>query len=1086
MTFQKEANFEESLINALQQKGWTNEVLKNPTEEDLIQNWANILFENNRSIDRLNDAPLTRTEMDQILNQIRELRTSVRLNSFINGKTVSIKRDNPNDDLHFDKEISLKIYDRHEIAAGQSRYQIVQQPIFRSRSPMLNDRRGDLMLLINGMPVIHIELKKSGIPISQACNQIEKYAHEGIFTGIYFLVQIFVAMNPENCVYFANPGPDGKFRKEFFFHWADFNNDPINSWKKIASDFLSIPMAHQLIGFYTVADGADGILKIMRSYQYHAANQISDKVAKMHWGERNQLGGYIWHTTGSGKTMTSFKSAQLIANSKDADKVVFLVDRIELGTQSLYEYRSFADTTEEIQATEDTHTLIDKLKSNDPANTLIVTSIQKMSRIKVDEDGLNNHDIEKINKKRIVFIVDEAHRSTFGDMLITIKQTLPNAVFFGFTGTPISTENAKKSCTTSMVFGDELHKYTIADGIRDKNVLGFYLYKINTFRDSDLRKAVALKESSAANEKEAMDNPDKKKIYLKYLYKTPMAGTINPDGSYEKGIEDYIKTSQYNQDSHRRMVVRDIAENWITLSQNGKFHAIFAASSIVEAIHYYRLMKTECPTLKVTALFDPHIDNNGDQEGVGALFKEDGLVEILSDYNKLFGQDFSIPTHDKFKKDVSSRMSHKRPYERIEKIPEEQLDILIVVDQMLTGFDSKWVNTLYLDKVLQYENIIQAFSRTNRLFGPDKPFGVIRYYRYPNTMERNIAVAVKHYSGDRKVDLFANHLPYNIRKMNEITQDIRELFKNAGIKNYEKLPEDMTECGKFATLFAQFNKYLEPAKIQGFVWDKSVADKDQQSNAGRNDEVKSLMTKDEFNILVQRYKELVEKVTPSPSHSHPENFPWDIDPHLSVLDTEPIDNNYMNSRFVKYLKQLEQKNISPEELQNTLNELHKSFARLTQEEQKFANIFLHDVESGDVVLVPEKTFRDYITEYQANAKNQQILALHNAIGVDVNLLEKFLNSAVTEKNLDEYGRFSDLEKTIDKEKSKAFFEKLHGEKLSLFLVNRESSALLRKFVLSGGFDIVEKENPIYEVKTDTLGISHNEQDYIAAEKNKKD
>lgn len=218
-------------------------------------------------------------------------------------------------------EISLKIYDKLEIAVGQSCYQIVQQPIFKTKSKILNDRRGDLMLLINGMPVIHIELKKSKIPVSQAYNQIEKHSREGVFTGLFSLVQVFVAMEPEESRYFANPGMDGRWNKDYYFHWADFNNEPINNWKDVASTLLSIPMAHQLIGFYTVADDADGVLKVMRSYQYYAANAISDKVGKIKdWKSKNTLGGYIWHTTGSGKTMSSFKSAQLIANSKDADK----------------------------------------------------------------------------------------------------------------------------------------------------------------------------------------------------------------------------------------------------------------------------------------------------------------------------------------------------------------------------------------------------------------------------------------------------------------------------------------------------------------------------------------------------------------------------------------------------------------------------------------------------------------------------------------------------------------------------------------------------------------------------------------------
>ena len=455
MTFENEPAFEKALIEELTKKGWEEKILKNPTEEVLLQNWADILFANNKGIDRLNDIPLTSGEMQQIIEQINALKTPLKLNSFINGKTVSIKRDHPDDLRHLGQEVSLKIYDRQEIAAGQSRYQIVQQPIFKTKSKILNDRRGDVMLLINGMPVIHIELKKSGIPVSGAYNQIEKYAYEGVFTGIFSLIQVFVAMEPQESVYFANAGMDGKFNKDYYFHWADFNNEPINDWKNIALKLLSIPMAHQLIGFYTVADDSDGVLKVMRSYQYYAANKISDKVSTNDWKSQNSRGGYVWHTTGSGKTMTSFKSAQLIANSKDADKVIFLMDRIELGTQSLLEYQAFADANEEVQATEDTGILVTKLKSDAPADTLIVTSIQKMSNINSEDEGLKEKDIEKMRQKKIVFIVDECHRSTFGDMLITIKTTFPNALFFGFTGTPIHDENQKKENTTATVFGPD-------------------------------------------------------------------------------------------------------------------------------------------------------------------------------------------------------------------------------------------------------------------------------------------------------------------------------------------------------------------------------------------------------------------------------------------------------------------------------------------------------------------------------------------------------------------------------------------------------------------------------------------------------
>lgn len=1041
MIFNKESDFEEALIKILSEKGWEKEVLKNYSEQDLLQNWANILFENNRDIDRLNDYPLTDGEMQQILEQIKNLRTPLKLNGFINGKSVSVIRDNPEDKLHFGKEVSLKIYDRREIAAGQSRYQIVQQPKFPTKSKILNDRRGDLMLLINGMPVIHIELKKSGVPVSQAYHQIEKYSGEGIFSGLFSLVQIFVAMEPNETVYFANPGPDGKFNPDYYFHWADYNNEPINEWDKVASTLLSIPMAHQLIGFYTVADDSDGVLKVMRSYQYFAASAISDKVSKTKWEAGNQLGGYVWHTTGSGKTMTSFKSAQLIASSKDADKVIFLMDRIELGTQSLKEYRGFADENESVQATENTGVLITKLKSTDPADTLIVTSIQKMSNIKDEAGRLKASDIEYINGKRIVFIVDEAHRSTFGDMLITIKTTFPKAIFFGFTGTPIQDENQKKKNTTTTVFGNELHRYSIADGIRDKNVLGFDPYKVLTFKDKDVRKVVALEKAKAQTEEEAISDPIKSKVYYKYMDagQVGMVGHFDNKGDYIKGIEDYIPNVQYQTEEHTTTVVKDILENWVTLSHNSKFHAIFATSSIPEAINYYRMIKEMKPELKVTALFDPNIDNGG-----GVAFKEAGLVEIIEDYNERYGQDFTIPTFAKMKKDIAARLAHKKPYERITNEPEKQIDLLIVVDQMLTGFDSKWINTLYMDKVLLYENIIQAFSRTNRLFGPDKPFGTIRYYRKPHTMERNINAAVKLYSGDKPLGLFVQHLAENLKMMNELYEDISELFSNAGIENFEKLPSDISVCRKFAKDFKELNSYLEAAKIQGFKWEVTSYTDD---NTGEN--IEMAFDEKTYLVLVLRYKEL----SGGGGGGTGDDVPYDLVGYITEIDTGLIDADYMNSRFEKYLKLLNLEGASAEAVEQAETELHKTFATLSQEEQKYANIFLHDIQRGDVAITEGKTLRDYITEYLSKAKDDQIHRVAVALGVDEVKLRNIMSLQLNSTNINEFGRYDDLKKTVNKAKAKEYFEKIEGTKIIPPKVNVKVDNLLREFILGGGFEI---------------------------------
>lgn len=1044
MVFNKELDFEKALIRVLCTKGWESEIIKNPTEEDLIKNWANILFENNRNINRLGDYPLTRTEMNQIIDQIINLRTPLQLNSFINGKTVAIKRDNPDDKQHYGKEVSLKIYDRDEIAAGQSRYQIVEQPILKTKSKLVNDRRGDLMLLINGMPVIHIELKRSGIPISEAEEQIRKYAYEGVYTGIYSLVQIFVAMNPEESVYYANPGPDGKFNENYYFHWADFNNEPINNWKDVASTLLSIPMAHQLIGFYTVADSSDGILKVMRSYQYYAASAISDKVSKTKWDEGNQRGGFIWHTTGSGKTMTSFKSAELIANSKDADKVIFLTDRLELGTQSLKEYKGFADCEDYVQATENTRVLISKLTSEDPKDTLIVTSIQKMSNIKYEEDGLNERDIQKISLKRLVFIVDEAHRSTFGEMLFTIKTTFPKALFFGFTGTPIQKENEKNNNTTSMVFGNELHRYSIADGIRDKNVLGFDPYMVKTYKDGDIRKAVALEKAKAKTEEEVFTDPKKEEKYYQYMDSSyiQMAGH-KESGKYIKGIEDYVSTSQYTTEEHQRAVVSDIIEHWNTYSHNSKFHAIFATSSITEAIKYYQLFKEMKPSLRVTCLFDPNIDNKG-----GFKYKEEGLKEILDDYNKLYDLNYNMVTHSEFKKDVAFRLAHKENHKGIERTPEKQLDLLIVVDQMLTGFDSKWVNTLYLDKVIEYESIIQAFSRTNRLFGNDKPFGVIRYYRKTNTMARNIKDAVKLYSGDKPLELFVDKLPKNLEGINTTYKEIKELFTSEGIKNFEKVPDDNAVSAKFVSLFNDFNVYLDAAKVQGFIWDKEIYIYDNPSTE-EHKEYHVYVTKREYDALLQRYKEL------SPGDGGDggdEIMPYDLKSYIIEIDSEKIDSDYMNSRFRKYLKELN-KGSSPEVVEKALSELHQSFASLSQEDQKYANIFLHDVQSGEVDVQEDKTLRDYINEYKYNAKNDQTHKFAETFGLDEDKLRSMMELNLNELNINEFGRLDDLKKSVDKQKARAYFESVEGTKVLPHKVNIRVDSLLRKFILSGGFEL---------------------------------
>lgn len=1066
MIFDKEAPFEEAVIAVLKQHGWDDAegVLRYPTEQNLIDNWAKILFQNNAGIDRLNGCPLTQGEMAQIIEQIETLKSPLALNGFINGKTVAITRDNPDDKLHLGKEVSLKIYDRQEIAAGQSRYQIAQQPVYPVKNKIQNDRRGDLCLLINGMPVIHIELKRSGVPVSQATGQIEKYAHEGVFTGLFRLVQIFVGMTPDEARYFANPG-SGAFNPSFFFHWEDFNNEPVcagnkpgtDEWKRFTSTLLSIPMAHQLIGFYTVADSSDGCLKVMRSYQYYAAAAISDKVRRCKWDDRpksntpGRPGGYVWHTTGSGKTMTSFKSAQLIADSHDADKVVFLMDRIELGTQSLSEYRAFADDADDVQGTENTAILKAKLASDDPKNRLIVTSIQKMSNIKGEGSGISQAELDRLASKRIVFIIDECHRSTFGDMLQDIRRAFPNALFFGFTGTPILDENQKKGSTTAMVFGDCLHRYSIADGIRDGNVLGFDPYMVTTFDDRDVREAVALEQAKASCMADVIADEQKSKVFYHYMdaSKVPMGPMVDGAGNRIKGIEDFLTRNQYWPNTpHHEKVIEDIVRCFPVLSHGNKFHAILATSSIPEAIDYYRAFKQTAPHMRVTALFDPSIDN-----AAGSTVKEDALVELISDYNEAYDQEFTIPTWGAMKKDISARLSHKKPYVNIDSDREARIDLLIVVDQMLTGFDSKWLNTLYLDKVIDYESIIQAFSRTNRLFGPDKPFGTIRYYRRPHTMKGYIEAAVKLYSGDRPLDMFVQKLPDNIALMDARLQEIIMVFEAAGVGDLSRLPSSQEARRKFAKEFVELNGFLEAAKVQGFTWEQDTyefeAEPQEGEEHGKSIYVQPVIDERTYLILVQRYKELFSGGSPDGSNEAPD-APYELDGHITEIDTGLIDSDYMNANFVKWLKCLEH---DDENLIAAREELHRSFASLSQDDQRFAELFLHDVERGDIALEKGVTLRDYITSYAHRAKNAQVERVVDALGVDEKLLTTMIGLSLTEANINEFGRFDDLKDSLDKTRAKSFFEEKEGRTLPPFKVNTRAAALLKRFILEGGFDI---------------------------------
>lgn len=1060
-----EAEFEKDVVVKLNACGWKGGsnypfVLKYPSEADLIKNWANIIFEHNRK--ELNNVPLNQDEIDNLLLKIRG-KTPCEINRIINSKLIDLIRSNKADTENYNKTVYLEIYDRRKIQDGETVFQIAEQPIFERKTSMDHDRRGDLMLLINGMPLYHLELKKSDVPWEAAFNQLRLYHSEGIYLGFFSFVQVFVAMTPEETRYFANPGEYTKFNKGFAFKWAKERNVEVLEWEEFIHKFLYIPMAHEIIGFYTVPDKTDDTLKVLRSYQFNAVRSIRNKVSshKDKWTDGIQTGGYIWNTTGSGKTMTSFKTAQIISEEGLCDKVVFLLDRIELGFQTLTEYKNFSDDTMDVQDTANTGKLWQRLLSdnNTPGvNTkLIVTSIQKMSNLVPNEK--NKKDFEKLNKKKIVIIVDEAHRDTFGTMLSVIKTSFPNALLFGFTGTPIFEENKKviyskddsgsAEFTTADVFGDEFKDatYTIANGIHDGNVLGFDPCMKLLNDDYEVRKAAGYR---------ACGTNDEEKIYADESLTKCFQSYLNDKTMIE--IEKEIPASNYTGDTkeadeYRNAVVHDIVKNWNNVTVGGKFHGIFATSSIEQAFEYYKIFKEKAPKLKVTVLVDPSTD------GAYGAEKEIALKEIIADYNANFykTEKFTLETYDQMKTNVSWRLAHKETFKNLKK--EQYLNLLIVVNQMLTGFDSKYVNVLYLDKILDYENLIQAMSRTNRIYGNEKRHGIIHFYRKPHIMKKNVEDAVRTYSGENTQGVFVNKLPSNLKKMEETYSEIQNLFVKAGIPDCSKLPEDEATVAKFVKLYNKFNAYLDAAKVQGFNWDKNTYYVEEsevgkpevtptpagdETTATIKESVSFSVPKNGFDTITQRYIE-VGKGGPGPGPGPHVVPPFELDIHLVENHMDKIDEAYLQKFFKAYIDSLKATGEGSEESKKALEELYSEFAKLSTDKQRLARNIINDIQTGKLKVDNDFSLRDLITQYAKNEQDNKTEQFCDNLGIDV---DKFngLVEGINKDNPDEGGKLSAIINLVIHEKAKAYFLQRDKEDYSDWKVKSLVREYVTKFV----------------------------------------
>lgn len=1031
-----ELDFEHDLVQLLTTAGWEPQILKNRTVDQLIDNWRNIVLERNRI--KLNNVPLSDNETQQLLDTIKQTaNTPVKASLFLNSadRGVTIIRDSDSaDKAHAGKEVYLNLFDCREIAGGSSRYQIAEQTNFNT-SDKNPQRRSDVTLLIDGLPVIHIELKASGVDIMEACTQIRKYMHEGVFSGFMSLVQVFWAITPEDALYFANPGSDAHFNPAFFFRWGDRDNHLITNWRELITGhnhILSIPEAHKLVGYYTIADQNANVLKVCRSYQYTAIKAIVKRAAQQRWGDHSQRGGFIWCTTGGGKTMTSFKAGQLIIDMNLADKVVFVVDRKALDEQSAIAYNSFERSGESVSSVTSSANLFRKLISNDPSNTMIITSIQKLSNLDPESGKIDKKQLDAVAQKHIVFIVDEAHRSQFGVMHKAVENTFYNALFFGFTGTPIMKQNMKDGeQTTESVFGPCLAIYSLATGIRDGNVLGFWPEYVSMFDEQEMRERIGLHEAKAKSVKDLKPGTDGYKLFRYYMNECPMATEFNDDGSVKrKGIEDFLSDADYDTDEHRNAVVERIMKGLpiVEFGANGTlFHGMLATSSIAEAYEYWKVFRTTAPELHVTALFDPNINAND----AGVVDKESWLVEIVDQYNADFGTKWTRatdPSFAGFKSDLMARLAHKKPYDHIGNDHSKCLDIVIVVDQLLTGFDSAYLNVLYMDKIMESEALIQAISRTNRIFNSDdKPYGMVKFYRKPNTMRRNLEDALELYCEGDSILIREKELKENIQAMNDLFDDITKIFAHNRIAHFEKIPKAEEDQMAFRKDFEQIKRTMRAAILQGFEWSNEYSD---------------MLSFDEetYRILALRYSELPSVGGGGPRQPKP-GYGFGISTS-SVLGAK-IDAAYLEARFKILTISDVEKREQEEDDDTIIKDIKDHIAILPVNLQKYALSVLEDVKAGRLEAESGKTFMAYILEYQQAAIRRAVDQEADKFGLDKQALYD-LYIASQSADVDQL-KLGELEDTADIAKVMAVFgvgkfsarTKLHSE-LSAFIEERKA------------------------------------------------
>lgn len=880
MTYQSEYELELQFIKQLETQGYDKVSIAD--EDALKTNFRKMLFEFNK--EKLNNIPFTDKEFNRILIHLE-------------GKSIYNSAKLFRDKYVLEREDGTEVYIEFFNSKNwtKNKFQVTNQVTMISKYT----NRYDVTILVNGLPLVQVELKRRGIDLKEAFNQIERYRRHS-YKGLYRYIQCFIITNGVDTKYYSNS--DKPLNFNFTFFWSDEKNNRITNLSDFTSSFLQKHTLNNIIGKYMIISDADKNLMVMRPYQVYAVEAITKRAL-----ETNN-NGYVWHTTGSGKTLTSFKSSQLLSNEEKIKKVFFLIDRKDLDSQTVEEFNKFeADC---VDTTDNVGKLIKQVE--DINSRLIVTTIQKLARLLKSEKY--THRMDRYREEKVIFIIDECHRSQFGEMHTAINKHFVNAQYFGFTGTPRLVENrSQDGRTTADLFDTCLHHYLIKDAINDNNVLGFSVEYIKTF-DGDF------------------------------------------DENDETKVSAIDKEEVFHSEKRVNMVAQHIIDNHNAKTANKKFTSIFTVDSIPLLIKYYDTFKSLDHDLKIAAVFT--FQDNEDLSGKDE-HSRDSLERMIEDYNKMFpskdNTKFSTDTFQAYFKDLSRKLKNA------------EVDIVLVVNMFLTGFDSKPLNTLYVDRNLNYHGLVQAFSRTNRILDDTKPYGNIVCYR---NLKKNTDEAICLFSQTDNTDVVLMESYDHYLKL--FKERLEELYKVAPSIDYIDDIQSEEEKKNFILAFRELSKQLIKLKtFTDFEFNKEALGishqeyEDYKSKYFRiYDELKktagekeSILLNIDFAIELMQVDKInvdyIMNLIRDIDFTDEEKRKADIEKIKRLLDSADNENLRLKADLIRaFLEEVVPKASKDSSMDDLFNEFI--------EEKRVEEI----TEFSETVDIVRETMKDYITEYE--------------------------------------------------------------------------------------------------------------------------